>query len=53
MGDEDINNTAPLVATVTNETFQETSMCVVENIEHVDVTTRALAIQPVNTARMI
>ena len=38
MGDEDINNTAPLVATVTNETFQETSMCVVENIEHVDVT---------------
>ena len=38
MGDEDINNTTPLVATVTNETFQEISMCVVENIEHVDVT---------------
>ena len=38
MGDEDINNTTLLVATVTNETSQETSMCVVENIKHVDVT---------------
>ena len=39
MGDEDINNTTPLVATVTNETSQETSMCVVENnTEHVDIT---------------